>query len=57
MALAVAIDCGFAARAFAADTEHLKGLMKEAMNHQGFALIDDLARFGVPVILFSGGDP
>ena len=36
MALAVALDCGFAARAFAADTEHLKGLMKEAMNHQGF---------------------
>ena len=42
MALAVALDCGFAARAFAADTEHLKGLMKEAMNHQGFALIDIL---------------
>ena len=42
LALAVALDCGFAARAFAADTEHLKGLMKEAMNHQGFALIDIL---------------
>ena len=42
MTLAVALDCGFAARAFAADTEHLKGLMKEAMNHQGFALIDIL---------------
>ena len=42
MALAVALDCGFAARAFAADTTHLKGLMKEAMDHQGFALIDIL---------------
>ncbi|MCX5869178.1 MAG: 2-oxoacid:ferredoxin oxidoreductase subunit beta [Deltaproteobacteria bacterium] len=42
MALAVALDCGFAARAFAADTEHLKSLMKAAMNHKGFALIDIL---------------
>ncbi|OQX06777.1 MAG: 2-oxoacid ferredoxin oxidoreductase [Desulfobulbaceae bacterium A2] len=42
MALAVALGCSFAARAFAADTEHLKGLMKEAMDHQGFALIDIL---------------
>jgi 2-oxoglutarate ferredoxin oxidoreductase subunit beta len=42
MALAVALDCSFAARAYAADTEHLKGLMKEAMNHKGFALIDIL---------------
>jgi pyruvate/2-oxoacid:ferredoxin oxidoreductase beta subunit len=44
MALAVALDCSFAARAYAADTEHLKGLMKEAMNHKGFALIDILQR-------------
>jgi 2-oxoglutarate ferredoxin oxidoreductase subunit beta len=42
LALAVALDCSFAARAFAGDTEHLKGLMKEAMNHKGFALIDML---------------
>jgi 2-oxoglutarate ferredoxin oxidoreductase subunit beta len=42
MALAVALDCSFAARGYAADTEHLKGLMKEAINHQGFALIDIL---------------
>jgi 2-oxoglutarate ferredoxin oxidoreductase subunit beta len=42
MALAVALDCSFAARAFAADTERLKGLMKEAMEHKGFALIDIL---------------
>jgi 2-oxoglutarate ferredoxin oxidoreductase subunit beta len=42
LALAVALDCGFAARGFAGDTEHLKGLIKEAMNHKGFALIDIL---------------
>jgi 2-oxoglutarate ferredoxin oxidoreductase subunit beta len=42
MTLAVALNCGFAARAFAADTEHLKGLMKEAMDHKGFALVDIL---------------
>lgn len=42
MALGVALDCGFVARAFAADTEHLKELMKEAMDHQGLALIDIL---------------
>ena len=40
--LAVALDCSFAARGYAADTEHLKGLMKEAINHKGFALLDIL---------------
>lgn len=42
MALAVAMDCSFVARGYAANTEHLKGLMKEAINHKGFALIDIL---------------
>lgn len=42
MALAVALDCSFAARGYAADTVHLKGLMKEAINHKGFALLDIL---------------
>lgn len=42
MVLAVALDCSFAARGYAADTEHLKGLMKEAINHKGFALLDIL---------------
>jgi 2-oxoglutarate ferredoxin oxidoreductase subunit beta len=42
MALAVALDCGFAARGYAADIDHLKGLMKEAINHKGFALLDIL---------------
>ncbi len=30
---------------------------KELSHDQGLALIDDLADFGVPVILFSGGEP
>jgi 2-oxoglutarate ferredoxin oxidoreductase subunit beta len=42
MALAVALDCGFAARGYASDIDHLKGLMKEAVNHKGFALLDIL---------------
>jgi 2-oxoglutarate ferredoxin oxidoreductase subunit beta len=42
MTLAVALNCSFAARAFAGDTEHLKSLMMDAMNHNGFALIDIL---------------
>lgn len=42
MATAVALDCSFAARAFAGDTEHLKAMMREAMDHKGFALIDIL---------------
>jgi 2-oxoglutarate ferredoxin oxidoreductase subunit beta len=42
LALAVALDCSFAARGYAADTEHLKGLMKAAIAHKGFALVDIL---------------
>jgi 12,18-didecarboxysiroheme deacetylase len=30
---------------------------KELSHNQGIALIDDLADFGVPVLLFSGGEP
>ncbi|HAS53514.1 MAG: 2-oxoacid ferredoxin oxidoreductase [Nitrospirae bacterium GWC2_57_13] len=42
MALAVALDCSFAARGFAGDGEHLKGLIKEAVKHKGFTLVDIL---------------
>lgn len=42
MALAVALDCSFVARGFVADMEHLKGLVKEAINHKGFSLVDIL---------------
>lgn len=42
MAFAVAMDCSFVARGFAGDTDHLKFLMKEAITHKGFALLDIL---------------
>jgi 2-oxoglutarate ferredoxin oxidoreductase subunit beta len=42
MALAAALDCSFAARAFAGDTEHLKAIVKAAVNHKGFSLVDIL---------------
>jgi 2-oxoglutarate ferredoxin oxidoreductase subunit beta len=42
VALAIALDCGFVARSFAADAEHLKSMVKEAMNHKGFSLVDIL---------------
>jgi 2-oxoglutarate ferredoxin oxidoreductase subunit beta len=42
VAMAVALDCSFVARGFAGDAEFLKGLMKEALNHKGFALLDIL---------------
>lgn len=42
IALAVALDCSFVARGFAGDTEHLKGLIKEAINHNGFTIVDIL---------------
>jgi 2-oxoglutarate/2-oxoacid ferredoxin oxidoreductase subunit beta len=42
MALAVALDCSFVARSFAGDQEHLKTMIKEAMSHRGFSLVDIL---------------
>jgi 2-oxoglutarate ferredoxin oxidoreductase subunit beta len=42
LALAVAVDCSFVARGFAGDTAHLKELIKEAINHKGFTLVDIL---------------
>ncbi|GAB4483512.1 MAG: 2-oxoacid:ferredoxin oxidoreductase subunit beta [Thermodesulfovibrionales bacterium] len=42
LALAVALDCGFVARGFCGDLEHLKGLIKEAAGHRGFGMIDIL---------------
>lgn len=42
MALAIALDCSFVARGFAGDIEHLKGLIKEAIKHKGFTLVDIL---------------
>jgi len=42
LAMAIALDCSFVARGFAGDTEHLTWLMKEAVNHKGFSLVDIL---------------
>jgi 2-oxoglutarate ferredoxin oxidoreductase subunit beta len=42
MALAVALNCGFVARGFAGDVPHLKILVKEAIRHKGFSLVDIL---------------
>lgn len=40
--LAIALDCSFVARGFCGDLPQLKELMKAAMRHPGFALIDIL---------------
>ena len=42
MALAIAMDCSFVARGFAGDGAQLKELMKAAITHKGFALLDIL---------------
>lgn len=42
MALAVALDAGFAARSYAGDPAHLKETIKAAVGHNGFALVDIL---------------
>ena len=42
LALAIALDCSFVARGFAGDQLQLKDLMKDAILHKGFALIDIL---------------
>lgn len=40
MVLAVALDCSFVARGYAGDSDHLAELMKAAITHKGFALLD-----------------
>jgi 2-oxoglutarate/2-oxoacid ferredoxin oxidoreductase subunit beta len=42
LSLAVASDCGFVARGFSGDIEHLSGLIQDAIRHKGFAFIDIL---------------
>ncbi len=42
MVLGIAMDCSFAARAFAGEPDHLKELMKQALIHKGFSLVDIL---------------
>jgi 2-oxoglutarate ferredoxin oxidoreductase subunit beta len=40
--LAIASDCSFVARGFAGEVDHLGGLIKQGIQHKGFALIDIL---------------
>jgi 2-oxoglutarate ferredoxin oxidoreductase subunit beta len=42
LALALASDVSFLARGFAGDVEHLSGLLKAAIEHRGFSLVDIL---------------
>ncbi|MBI5778433.1 MAG: 2-oxoacid:ferredoxin oxidoreductase subunit beta [Planctomycetes bacterium] len=42
MAIAIALDCGFVARSFAGNPAHLTDTIKQAVNHNGFALVDIL---------------
>jgi 2-oxoglutarate ferredoxin oxidoreductase subunit beta len=40
LALAIAAGATFVARSFSGDKEHLKNMIKAAVNHKGYALID-----------------
>ncbi|MDD4332483.1 MAG: 2-oxoacid:ferredoxin oxidoreductase subunit beta [Methanosarcinaceae archaeon] len=42
LALAVALDCSFVARGFSGDPDFLKELIKAALTHKGFSLLDIL---------------
>jgi len=42
IALGVALDCGFVGRAYAGEGDHLVEMMKQAITHKGFALLDIL---------------
>ncbi len=42
LALAVACDCGFVARGFSADVDHLSAIIQEGIRHKGFSLIEVL---------------
>ncbi|MDP3789252.1 MAG: 2-oxoacid:ferredoxin oxidoreductase subunit beta [Candidatus Omnitrophota bacterium] len=40
--MAIALGCGFVARGYSADSEHLSWLISEGVKHNGFSLIDVL---------------
>ncbi|HWR25083.1 MAG TPA: 2-oxoacid:ferredoxin oxidoreductase subunit beta, partial [Methanosarcina sp.] len=42
LSMAISQDCSFVARGFAGDQEYLKELMKAAITHKGFSLLDIL---------------
>jgi 2-oxoglutarate ferredoxin oxidoreductase subunit beta len=40
LAVAIALDASFVARTFAGDMEHMKNIIKEAIKHKGYSLVD-----------------
>lgn len=42
LALAVSLGCSFVARSFSGDKDHLKGILRAAIEHPGYALVDIL---------------
>ena len=40
--LAISLGAGFVARAFSGDKQHLKYIMKEAINYKGYSIVDIL---------------
>ncbi len=42
LALAISLGCSFVARSFSGDKAHLKGILKAALEHPGYALVDIL---------------
>jgi 2-oxoglutarate/2-oxoacid ferredoxin oxidoreductase subunit beta len=40
MAMAISLGCSFVARSFSGDKEHLVSIMKQALTHKGYALVD-----------------
>jgi len=40
IAIAIALNAGFVARAYAGDTEQTKEILKQAITHKGYALVD-----------------
>lgn len=42
IAVGIAFDASFVARAFAGDFEHMKDILKKAISHHGYALVDIL---------------
>ncbi|MHA1212771.1 MAG: thiamine pyrophosphate-dependent enzyme [Candidatus Heimdallarchaeota archaeon] len=42
LAIAIGLDASFVARTFAGDQEHMKKMMKQAIQHKGYALLDIL---------------
>ncbi len=49
LGVALALGATFVARGFAGELEHLSGLIKQGINHKGFALIDILQ----PCVVFN----